>query len=539
MFVALTWLSLFLAAGDVARSRDLLRDAGFRPDASGALAYLQSWLPDPQRQARLRGYLAQLGDDDFDRREEASRQLRQAGPAVLADLRRAADSSDPEVRRRARDLLEQVDREPGELVIAACRLLRDAKLPQADAVLLRFAPFAPDEASEAVLLETVGHLGLTPAVRAALTDAQPLTRRAAVCALGAAGEPARLLLLTALTDPDRAVRCEAGRSLARLGERAGLPALVEALARGTPTLAGRAEETLWRIAREQAPPILLRGGKDREPCRLGWETWLKEHGNTVDPRRFLLDEQPRGWIVVADDASIGQSPGSVRILDLKGKLVRLIEKLESPADVQLLAGDRLLIAEHWSNRVTERDLQGRVLWEHKLLDKPVVALRLLDGGTLMASYAEIREVARDGTVRYSFQPDKGMIYGLVKLPNGHLLFITGAGAICEADRRGTILREFKPEKYSEGASYWAGIELLAPGRYLLALSGSDRVVEVNDQGKILWEAEIGKPTYASRLADGTTLVACVDDRKVVVLNSKGKAIQTVVIPGRPFRTRRY
>jgi tetratricopeptide (TPR) repeat protein len=55
--------------------------------------------------ARIARWIAQLGDDDFNLRQEASRQLRAAGRRAEPALARAADSRDAEVRKRARAIL--------------------------------------------------------------------------------------------------------------------------------------------------------------------------------------------------------------------------------------------------------------------------------------------------------------------------------------------------------------------------------------------------------------------------------------------------
>lgn len=538
MLIVAALLALTPGAVDLPLHQATLRAAGLGDDGPAALAYLATWVPDPERLATLRNYLKQLGDEDFDRREAASRELRKAGPVILADLRRALTSPDAEVRRRVRELLEHAEQHsPPEVVVAACAVIAVKKPADSDVALLRFAPFAPDRTAEQAVLDAAATLGLTAAVRAALTDAEPLRRRVAVCALAQGGP--RELLVRALEDADHRVRFEAARVLVLRTDRAGLPHLLATLRTGDLPLALRAEELLWRVAREQAPPRLIKSAADRDAVRAAWEKWYSDHGAKADLARLREDEQERGWIVVADDEEIGKSPGAVKFFDTKGKKLRAVEKLESPADVVLLSGGRLLVAEHWSSRVTERDSQGRILWEHKTADKPVVALRLADGGTFIATYAEILEVDRAGVVRYSFRPDRGMLYGAVKLSPNRILFVTGGGEVCAADRTGKVLRSFKPEKYADGASYWASIEVLGPERYLLCLSGANRVVEVDGTGRILWEAEAKTPTYANRLPDGTTLVSCVDARNYVILDAAGKAIQTVEVGGRPFRARRY
>src|SRR5947209_212661 len=52
----------------------------------------------------------QLGSDLFAEREDASRRLQALGEPALEALHRAADSDDPEVRRRARDLVAVIER---------------------------------------------------------------------------------------------------------------------------------------------------------------------------------------------------------------------------------------------------------------------------------------------------------------------------------------------------------------------------------------------------------------------------------------------
>jgi tetratricopeptide (TPR) repeat protein len=62
--------------------------------------------PPPGRDL-VRRWIRELGDDDFQRRQEATKRLWEAGAAAEADLLAAANSSDPEVGWRARDVLDR------------------------------------------------------------------------------------------------------------------------------------------------------------------------------------------------------------------------------------------------------------------------------------------------------------------------------------------------------------------------------------------------------------------------------------------------
>jgi HEAT repeat protein len=50
-----------------------------------------------------------LGSERFEDREQATRQLGEAGKAALPSLKEAARSPDAEVRRRAQQLVEQIE----------------------------------------------------------------------------------------------------------------------------------------------------------------------------------------------------------------------------------------------------------------------------------------------------------------------------------------------------------------------------------------------------------------------------------------------
>ncbi len=54
--------------------------------------------------------IRQLGDEDFEKREQAQQSLLKKGVSVLARLRQAADSPDAEVRRRIEEMVDTLER---------------------------------------------------------------------------------------------------------------------------------------------------------------------------------------------------------------------------------------------------------------------------------------------------------------------------------------------------------------------------------------------------------------------------------------------
>jgi tetratricopeptide (TPR) repeat protein len=63
--------------------------------------------PVASEKEKIARWVIQLGDNEFERREEASQKLWEAGQAAEPALREVADSTDAEVARRARDILER------------------------------------------------------------------------------------------------------------------------------------------------------------------------------------------------------------------------------------------------------------------------------------------------------------------------------------------------------------------------------------------------------------------------------------------------
>jgi hypothetical protein len=205
--------------------------------------------------------------------------------------------------------------------------------------------------------------------------------------------------------------------------------------------------------------------------------------------------------------------------------------LGQPIDVQVLPGRRLLIGEYSGNRVTERDFQGKVLWEHKCGTTVIACQRLPNGNTFITTTAEMFELNRAGKVLYSWKKPNA-IYFATKLRNGHVLYGDGANHIYELDPAGKQLWTLN----LPGAA-WGSIDKLPNGRYLVCLYGAGKVVEVDRNGKVFWERQVQSPTLATRLRNGHTVVGA--DRMAVEYDHAGKEVWKLPTQGRVWRARRY
>src|SRR5262249_32279912 len=180
--------------------------------------------------------------------------------------------------------------------------------------------------------------------------------------------------------------------------------LIEVGAEGRGDRGWQAEDILRRLAGERSPGVTLGAGDGsaRKICREAWESWWQAGGAGLDFSRMDLDESTLGLTVICDCDVEGQfRVGRIWECGPDGKARWQINQVKNPADVQLLPGGRLLIAECQGFVVTERDREGKVLWSHNVDNYPVSCLRLANGNTFIATYTELAEVTRDGKVLYN------------------------------------------------------------------------------------------------------------------------------------------
>jgi outer membrane protein assembly factor BamB len=214
-----------------------------------------------------------------------------------------------------------------------------------------------------------------------------------------------------------------------------------------------------------------------------------------------------------------------------------IEGLQGPMDAHVLPGNKVLIAEYYGNRVTERDLKGAVVWEHKVaVTFPIACQRLPNGNTFIATYNNLIEVTREHKEVYNHNRGAdGQIYSAEKVRNGHVVYITQRGKVVEFDpRNGKEICSFNVG--NPGA--WCGIEWLPNGRYLVSLMGSGKVMEVDRSGKAHWEITVTGAHQTLRLANGHTLVVCMNNKRLVEVDRTGKIIWEKPMEGRPWRVHR-
>jgi HEAT repeat protein len=522
-----------------------LKDARIDLDGAALVKYFRDRTITETDRAKLAGMVRQLGDESFDVREKASSDLVRAGRAAVPLLKEAVKDSDLEIARRAERCLEEIANNPDlHLAPAAARVLAAKKPDGALQALLDYLPWADDESVEEAVLEALVRVGLKNGkpdaiLLKAIDDKHVLRRAAAAHVVGQASADLSKPAAKLLNDADARVRYRAAAALVRSANKAAVPALIKLIGEGPFPLACQSEDLLYRVAGDQSPAIALAVDDDtRRKARVAWDDWWKTKGDKVDLTKVKLDEVMQGLTLVCNCDNKGATSG--RVWEFRNDKTRweINKDINCPSDAQALPGGRVLIAEYQGLRVSERDRNGKILWERKFDRFATTCQRLANGNTFVATYGEVAEVTPKNTVVYSHKttPAWGEIYRAQKLRNGHILFLCSQNKVIEIDVTGKSIREIK---ITGPASPYGGVELLANGHYLINLYGGNKVIEVDSDGKVHWEVNVQSPSSAQRLPNGHTLVSSMDAQKVVEFDRDKKEVWSQKTEGRPFRVRRY
>lgn len=530
--------------GQIAADEATLKNGNISADGEGLLDFFRKRTLSAAEQARLAQTVRRLGDNAFANRQVASRELIAAGRVAIPFLKAALNDPDLEISRRAERCLQEIEGGPATTqALAAARLLTVRQPAGAVDVVLNFLPFADDEVVEEELFATLSVLGLRDGkadarLVDALKDKHPLQRSAAGLIVGRSSQPEqRTAVRPLLTDTDARVRLRAAQGLINGKERDAVQTLITLLADAPIALAWQCEELLCRIAGEQAPQVSIGAGGEveRGKCRDAWLGWWRIHGQQLDLARVDLEQRSLGLTLMVAFDGYGHQ-GKVWETRADGKPRWEIVDVQGPIDAQVLPGNRILIAEHNARRVTERDSQGKIVWQFAVPNNqyPVSCQRLFGGNTFVATYNQVLEVQPDSTVVYSYPCKQGIIYSAQKMRNGHIVYVTSNGTLVELDDKGKEVKNIR----IGAVGGWVTVEALPGGRFLVPLAASGKIVEYDAEGKIAVTYNVPHVNAVTKLSNGNLLVCRHNDRSVAEVDRAGKVIWEQRLEGRPFAARR-
>ena len=434
---------------------------------------------------KVQKFVKQLADDDFDVREQASAGLVDAGSAAVPLLLQACKDGDAEVARRAEACLSQIDKEPGKSNPATtCRVLAARKPAGAADVLLAYRPFAHDDTSAEEIQAALNALAYRDgkpekALLDALGDKVPVRRAAAAAALAQHESGLQLPdVRKCLQDKDPVVRMPVALAMARMRDKEAVSALIDGVVDATPEQIGHAEDLLIRLSAGQ--PAASTPGTDKDSrikFRDAWATWLKTQ-NPLDMTR--LDDTPRqlGYTLVVIPGN-----GKVLEIDRNGKTRWELNGLQYPFDAQVLPNGNVLVAEFHGRKVTERTPANKVVWE-KAVTWPIGCQRLPNGNTFIATRNQLLEVNRDGKEIATINRPQHDILAAVKTRNGEVACILNTQRFVRLDAAGKELKAFAIGQVLLHVQFG----VLPNGNVVIPRQGMNKVVELDSNGKSIWEA---------------------------------------------------
>src|SRR5262249_48721923 len=177
-------------------------------DGKALLEFFQKHTVTDADRAKLGSLIKQLGDDDFDKREEATDEIQKFGVAAIGLLRQAEGTTHPEVMRRCEHCLKTIEKVPTRtLASAAARLLADLKTDGTSETLLNYLPLAEDESVSDDVRATLAALAVKDGkadatLEKALGEKDNLKRGAAAEAFARGGDKAKREEIRKLLDKD-------------------------------------------------------------------------------------------------------------------------------------------------------------------------------------------------------------------------------------------------------------------------------------------------------------------------------------------------
>jgi hypothetical protein len=296
------------------------------------------------------------------------------------------------------------------------------------------------------------------------------------------------------------------------------------------------------VAGEQAPDVALGGDEAaRRKCRDAWAAWWREHGPTVELARPDDLQRLAGQTLILEQFDPMRRGGRVLALDPDNKLRWQIEGLQNPLDVQFLPGDRVLVVEPGAMRVNERDSKGAIVWTKQLVNTmPFSCQRLRNGNTFVACNNRLVEVQPGGNEVFTFSRPAPDIVAAQRLRNGQTAFVTNTGTYTRLDAAGKEVKNIRFAAQNQQFNY--GVVQILPDDHVLTaqFAGTSKLVEYDGDGKAVREIPVpAPPSGVMRLPNGHTVVASLSSQRVIQVDPSGKVVWEYKDPTvKPWRARR-
>lgn len=155
--------------------------------------------------------------------------------------------------------------------------------------------------------------------------------------------------------------------------------------------------------------------------------------------------------------------------------------------------------------------------------------RLKNGNLLFCFASGAREVDAAGTVVWEYKaPEKVEVHSCQPLPDGRVLVVEcGTSRLVEVDRQGVVVKEIRlnTDPSIHLHNQFRGARKTRNGDYYVCFKGEGKVVHLDSKGRVLEAIRVpGDPHEVVPLAWGHLLITCGDGHKVIELNRRRKVV---------------
>ena len=456
----------------------ILLEKNIKPTSEGLKEYFQQMHPSPEQKKRTAELLKQLGtSDSFAAREDAMAKLLVMPKLPSEALIEASEGPDPEIRWRAKKILQLGKPEADRVFYAALRTIEEKELQGIVDELIRVVPLCDQEHLRFAIRQAIqasASKADSALLKSSLDSENHQIRLAAIASIGKVEkENAGPVLLPFLQDKNEQIQLATARALANVGNRKSLSSLIKLCGSTNPNIRSISSLTLRQLTDESFGFIAYSKPDDRKAALEKWKTWLADKGSTaklkfplkpfsgsgsylngntliaMGYRNTVIEIDSSGKDIWTYNNSQGcwsaekLSNGDVLIAEYSaGRVVQVDRdknivwefRCASPLNAKGLPNGNVLVGEYGGQRVKEVDRDKNVVWDHKARTSVCDVHRLLNGNTLIAELNRIVEVTPDSKEVWEFGLNQGQFYGCQPLPNGNVLVANLNGKVVEVTR---------------------------------------------------------------------------------------------------------
>jgi HEAT repeat protein len=486
--------------------------------------------------------IQQLDDPAAAVREKAFTDLFSRGIRVAPLLRQASAGPQHRLAAAAKRCLDAIERDgPQPFPECAPRLLGLRRPEGTIEALLAYLPYSESDTMTDEIIDLLAAIGCperqpAAAITAALGDRSPARRSAAAAIIARRGSGEHLGgVRKLLHDPDPTVRLRTALALGARGDKEAVPTLIALLGELPEEQAFEVEEHLRRLAGERAPTVYIGGDRAaRGPVVEAWRGWWRDNSGDVDLAALGTTARDSGHLLVIEQSG---PRGTGRILEVSpsGKMRLELENVLNPLDAQVLPGRRLLVLEQ-ANRVTERDRDGKMIWQKNAVN--IFGCRRLPNGHTFIMGRQFLSVvdAKGNDVFTHHLPGTWALAG-ERWRDGSMSYVTYQGQYVRIDASGKEIKRFQvPFPQAFGVN---GGAVLPNDHVLISLPNPGELLEYNPDGKVVWKASVHMPGVPTRLPNGRTLVPTYNQSALTEIDREGRIVsEKKDLPYRPYRVYR-